>query len=203
MSYIEDKVTQVEAFYTSLDKELAQFQTKAKYTCISGCNKCCHSPNVETTILELLPFAFHLYKENKAEEMYDRLLNNTNPTCILFDPTNTITQKGGCSKYSYRALICRLFGFSFTRDKIGLPVLLACKEIKTQHAEAFENIEFKAQQGMDVPLISNYYNQLTNIDYNLTQKQYPINEALKLAIEMVLNHFHYSEPINEEQRNAS
>jgi len=77
--------------------------------------------------------------------------------------------------------------------------LLACKEIKTQHAEAL----FKAQQGMDVPLISNYYNQLTNIDYNLTQKQYPINEALKLAIEMVLNHFHYSEPINEEQRNAS
>ena len=203
MSYIEDTVIQVEAFYKALDIELALFQIQAKYSCLSGCNKCCHSPNVETTILELLPFAFHLYKENKAEEMYDRLLSNINPSCILFDPTNTITKKGGCSDYQYRALICRLFGFSFTRNKIGVPVLLACKEIKTQHAEAFENIELKARQGMDVPFVSNYYNQLTNIDYHLTLKQYPINEAMKLAIEMVLNHFHYCEPFGEEQRNAS
>lgn len=204
MSYLEDKVVQVEAFYAALDEDLAQFQAKAKYGCISGCSKCCHSPNIEATILELLPLAFNLYKENTAEKVYDKLLaHNADALCALYEPVLTGTRKGACSEYSYRALVCRLFGSSFTRDKIGLPVLLTCKDIKAEYPVAHEEITLSAQAGLMVPVANNYYNQLTDIDYHLTMRQYPINEAMRLAIEMVLNHFHYSEPESEDYKNVS
>lgn len=203
MSYLEDISLKVEQFYTALDKDLSAFQTQAKYSCISGCSKCCTSPTIETSILELLPYAFHLYKNNTAEIIYDRLLLNTSAICDLYQPLKTVTQKGGCSDYPHRALICRLFGFSFTRKKIGESTLLTCTTIKDEYPDLYESINTKAQEGLAVPLAMNYYNQLTDIDYNLSKQQYPINEAMRIAVEMVLNHYHYSEPFGENIKSAS
>ena len=203
LSSIEEKVIQVEAFYSALDKELSAFRQTAGYGCVSGCSRCCQAPSVEATILEFLPLAFHLYKENTAVGMYDALSKNTSSLCALYEPVFAASRKGACSDYTYRALICRLFGFSFTRDKTGQPVLLTCNEIKTEHAAAHEVVSAKASEGAHVPLATAYFNQLTDIDYSLTRRQYPINEAMRLAIELVLTHFHYSEPLGEEQKTAS
>jgi hypothetical protein len=52
----------------------------------------------------------------------------------------------------------------------------------------------QAKQGLAVPLAHNYYTQLTDIDYHLAQTSYPMNVAMKLAIEMVMTHFHYTDP---------
>jgi hypothetical protein len=48
-----------------------------------------------------------------------------------------------------------------------------------------------------------YYTRLTEIDYHLSLKQYPINEAMRLAIELVLNHFHFTTPSAEVIKSAS
>lgn len=203
MSHLEEISIQVEKFYIALDKDLAAFQSLANYSCIAGCSKCCNSPNIETSILELLPYAFYLYKNNTAEFIYDSLLINKSSICNLYRPLQSEVQKGGCSDYPHRALICRLFGFSFTRDKMGMSTLLACKDIKATYPKVYDAVNTQAEEGVSVPLATNYYNQLSDIDYNLSQKQYPINEAMRLAIEMVLNHFHYSEPFDEHVKNAS
>lgn len=107
MSYLEHVSLQVDHLHTSLDKDLAAFQAQENYGCISECSKCCTSPNIEATILELLPYAFHLYKNNKAEIIYDSLLANLSPICNLYKPIYTDLQKGACSDYQHRALICR------------------------------------------------------------------------------------------------
>ena len=203
MSYLEDISTKVEQFYKALDKDLNAFQTQAKYACITGCSKCCTSPNIEASILELLPYAIHLYKNNTAEIVYDSLLLNTSPICNLYQPLQVISQKGGCADYVHRALICRLFGSSFTRNKTGASTLLVCTTIKDAYPNLSESLNKKVQEGLPVPLATNYYNQLTDIDYNLSKQQYPINEAMRLAIELVLNHYHYSEPLCEDIKNAS
>lgn len=203
MSHLEDISLQVIQFYASLDSELASFHKQANYGCVAGCSKCCTSPNIETSILELLPYAFHLYKNNTAEIVYDQLLLNTASICNLYQPLKTVVQKGGCSEYRYRALICRLFGFSFTRNKSGESTLLTCKDIKSTYPIIYESLNKQAKEGSEVPLATNYYNQLTDIDYNLSKQQYPINVAMRLAIEMVLNHYHYSEPLGEDFRSAS
>ncbi|WP_299255418.1 YkgJ family cysteine cluster protein [uncultured Cytophaga sp.] len=203
MSHLEDISLQVVQFYLSLDSDLASFQKQANYGCITGCSKCCTSPNIEATILEMLPYAFHLYKDNQAETIYDSLLSNKSPICSLYKTLQTETQKGGCSDYAYRALVCRLFGSSFTRDKSGESTLLACKDIKSTFPTLQVDVNKQAHDGLQVPLATNYYNQLSDIDYNLSKQQYPINEAMRLAIEMVLNHFHYSDPSSEDHKNAS
>ncbi len=191
MSFLEERIKQVEEFYASLDQDLADFQAQAGYSCISGCSKCCKSPTIEATVLEMLPLASYLYKSKRAEQLYDKLIeSSSSPLCVLYEPTQLI---GGCTEYPYRALVCRLFGFSFTRDKTGQPVLLTCKDIKSEHAEAHEGVTQKAQNGMKVPIANIYYNTLTDIDYSLSQKSYPINEAMRLAIEMIFNHFQYTD----------
>ena len=200
---LEEKIRQVESFYISLDQDLASFQSESKLSCLSGCSACCRSPEVETTILELLPFAFHLYKENRAEEFYEELLKNTSAICALYKPLQSIQKKGGCADYPYRAMICRLFGFSFTHDKEAKPQLLTCKEIKAQYPEAYEKITKEAQEGKEVPLVALYHNKLSAIDHYLTQQQYPINEAMRLAIEIVMNHFHYTETSVDIEKNVS
>ena len=203
MAHLEEISLKVEQFYTALDKDLNAFQTQANYACSAGCSKCCTSPNIEASILELLPYAFFLYKNNTAEIVYDRLLLNTSLICNLYQPLQTALRKGGCSDYPHRALICRLFGFSFTRNKTGDSTLLACATIKNAYPDLSESLNSKAQEGWPVPMATNYYNQLTDIDYNLSKEQYPINEAMRLAIEMVLNHYHYSEPLDENIKSAS
>jgi len=40
-------------------------------------------------------------------------------------------------------------------------------------------------------VMSDYYMQLHSIDYLLTKEFYPINEAMKKAIETVLHHYAY------------
>ena len=200
---LEETIIQVENFYAELDKDLAVFQSQSKLSCLAGCSACCHAPAIEATVLEMLPFAFHLYKENKAEDFYDNLLSNESSLCMLYKPVQAVFKKGACADYPYRALVCRLFGFSFNRDKVGKPVMLVCKDIKNNQPEAYETVSKDAQEGQKVPMASDYYMKLTNIDFYLTQHQYPINEAMRHALEMVMNHFHYTEVFGVDEKKVS
>jgi Fe-S-cluster containining protein len=200
---LEETIIQVENFYTELDKDLAAFQSQSKLSCLAGCSACCHAPTIEATVLELLPLAFHLYKENKAEEFYDNLLSNESSLCMLYKPVQTALRKGACADYPYRALVCRLFGFSFNRDKAGKPVMLVCKDIKNNQPEAYETVSKEAQEGKELPIAGDYYMKLTDIDFYLTQHSYPINEAMRHALEMVMNHFHYAEVVGVDEKKVS
>jgi Fe-S-cluster containining protein len=200
---LEETIIQVEKFYTELDKDLAVFHSQSKLSCLSGCSACCHAPTIEATVLEMLPLAFHLYKENKAEDFYDSLIANKSSLCTLYKPLQTALRKGACADYPYRALVCRLFGSSFNRDKTGKPVMLLCKEIKNKQAEVYKTVSQEVQEGMMVPMASDYYMKLTNIDFYLTQHQYPINEAMRRALEMVMNHFHYTEVFGVDEKKVS
>lgn len=202
MSYLEDLITKVELFYKELDHDLLTYQNEAKYQCLTGCSRCCHSPNIEATVLELLPLAFHLYKENLANHFYEQLDQHLSPLCVLFEPINAIVRKGACAQYEFRPMVCRLFAFSFTRNKFGKPTLLTCKEIKTNYVDACNFVSERVNQGMEVPMATNYYTSLSAIDHHLTRTSYPINEAMRLAIELVMNHFHFSEPLTVEQKIA-
>jgi uncharacterized protein len=203
MLYLEEISLKVEAFYLQLDQKLLEFKKQAKYSCIAGCSKCCTSPTIEASILEVLPLAFLLFKENKAEQVYDRLTKERPLACILHEPLLTCNRVGGCTEYAHRALICRLFAFSFTRDKVGKAQLMTCKDIKENYFEQTEHISKLARNGLVVPMAANYQTILSNIDYALSQQQYPINESIKLALEMVLNHFHYHPVIQVDTKMIS
>ena len=188
---IEEKVRQVEALFDRLEVEITAFQSETHLYCNAGCGKCCTTPNIDASPLEFLPWAFHLFLNGKAEETL-RLLNQTNNhNCLIYRPLSVLEDKGNCSNYLYRGLICRLFGYAATTDKYGKLRLATCKIIKEEQQGNFIAAEESINNGKYVPIFTDYYMRLAQIDMRMGVILVPINEALKIAIQEVLHYYAY------------
>ncbi|MFM8832227.1 MAG: YkgJ family cysteine cluster protein [Cytophagales bacterium] len=188
---LPDKLQAVEAVFNKLDQEIASFQTWSGLHCKWGCGKCCLKPDIEATILEFLPFAFHLHQSGLADQWLSKIIAADSSICLILNPTQA--GAGLCSEYPHRGMICRLFGYSARTNKYDKKELVTCQIIKTEQAENFQNADSKIGEGADIPVMSQYYLQLHSIDFELTQKFYPINTAIRHAIETVLSYYAYRE----------
>lgn len=189
---IEEKVRQVEALFDNLEIEIAAFTSETHLFCNAGCGKCCSTPNIDASPLEFLPWAFHLFLDGKAEETLKLLKNTSSKNCLLYRPISVLEhQKGSCSNYRYRGLICRLFGYAANTDKYGKLRLATCKIIKEEQQENFIAAEESINKGSYVPIFTDYYMKLAQIDLRMGVLLLPINEALKIAIEEVLHYYAY------------
>ncbi|MDD5152170.1 MAG: YkgJ family cysteine cluster protein [Flavobacterium sp.] len=189
---IEHKVRLVEELFDRLEKEIAAFKSETGLHCLTGCGKCCSKPDIDASPLEFLPWALHLFLNGKAEEVLLELDNSSISTCHIYRPLALLEEyNGGCSNYRYRGLICRLFGYAASRDKYGELRLATCKIIKEDQQENYNNTEGAISKGLYVPIFTDYYMQLSQIDYRLATTMLPINEALKIAIEEVLHYYAY------------
>ena len=186
---LPEKIKAVEEVFRKLDEEISIFQKASTLHCKSGCGKCCFKPDIEATLLEFLPFAHHLYVEGKAEEWLEKLNESNLSTCLILNPTQS--GAGLCSEYQHRGLICRLFGYSARTNKYGKKELVTCQIIKTEQAEAYVAIESKIAEGSEIPVMNQFYMQLHGIDFDLARDFYPINIAIKRAIETVLHYYAY------------
>ncbi|WP_298472963.1 YkgJ family cysteine cluster protein [uncultured Maribacter sp.] len=187
---IEHKVQLVEKLFFQLEKESAKFAQSSGLHCISGCGKCCSHPNIEASPLEFLPWAFHLFKNNEGENTLNLLSQTKNKICFIYT-TSTNTERGSCNNYKYRGLICRLFGFAANTDKYGKLRLTTCKTIKENQTDNYLSTNKAITQGLSVPIFTEYYMQLNQIDFTLGKVILPVNEALKRALEEVLHYYAY------------
>ena len=144
--------------FRELDLEISKLAVASGLSCKPACGDCCLYPDVHATALEFLPFAYNLLIENKAQD-YHQLLksqNSDDKLCILYSPLQFSRSGGGCTDYSKRGLICRLFGFSAQRKKDDSLSLITCKIIKGMHNEFFENESTKLALIRKVPVAANY-----------------------------------------------
>src|SRR5689334_14951619 len=125
-----EKVKAVQEVLLKLDQEIAEFQSWSTLHCKTGCGKCCFKPDIEATILEFLPFAYHLYKQGSAHDWLQKLIESQDSICLILNPSQA--GAGLCSEYQHRGLICRLFGYSARTTKYALHELVTCKIIKTE-----------------------------------------------------------------------
>jgi Fe-S-cluster containining protein len=186
---IHEKVQAVEEVFRNLDADISSFQGWSGLHCKFGCGKCCFKPDIEATVLEFLPFAYYLHGKNLAFDYLARLKENQSSICLILNPTSE--QAGLCSEYPYRGLICRLFGYSARTNKYGAKELVTCQTIKTEQAIAYQEASTKVAADGQVPVMNQYYMQLMAIDHQLAQDFYPINEAIKRALETVLHYYAY------------
>jgi Fe-S-cluster containining protein len=186
---LEEKVNEVEAVFLKLDEEISTFQSSTGIHCKWGCGKCCFKPDIEATPLEFLPFAYHLYKEGRAEEWWDKLRSSEEQICHILNPTQA--GAGLCTEYKHRGLICRLFGYSARTNKHEKKELVTCQIIKTEEAAEYQKAVDLIEREGDVPVMSNFYMQLHAIDRDMTTEFYPINVAIRKAIESVLHYYAY------------
>lgn len=183
---IREKVREVEKVFSELEKDIKLFQSETQLGCKTGCGECCKKPDIEATVLEFLPLAFYLWQTGKDAEVLRRLEETMlAPPCTFFSSFFTGQSVGMCSIYLHRGLICRLFGFSASRDKEGKPVLATCKFIKTELSEKYNETVRAINEGAFVPVMNQYYMKLLAIDLDLGNRFFPINQAIKLAVEKV------------------
>jgi hypothetical protein len=189
---IERRVRLVEELYRNLDLEIIEFQKHTKLSCVAGCGKCCTTPDIDASPLEFLPWAFHLFLNGEAEIVLNKLNLKQNSICHIYSPLSLLENtSGSCSDYQYRGLICRLFGFGASKDKYGALRLATCKVIKEGQKENFEKSTELINKGLTVPIFTDYYMNLSQIDFKLGNTIVPVNKALKLAIEEVLQYYAY------------
>lgn len=188
------KIKEVELVFADLEKDVQEFKSKTGLGCLSGCGQCCNKPDIEATVLEFIPFAYHLFQEEKAEGFMDQLeARGANSYCQNFHEIVPEGKAGNCENYAYRGLVCRVFGYAASTDKNGEPRLATCKLMKTHFEEAYIRAVEAIRGGEKVPIINHYFMRLNAIDPRLTEKLYPINQAISLAIQYVSFHFTYAE----------
>lgn len=200
---IQSKVRRVEHLFERLDAEISKFQVQTNLHCISGCGKCCTKPDIEASPLEFLPWAFHLFLNGLAQKTLAELQNTSHAICYIYQPLSLLeNHKGSCGNYKYRGLICRLFGYAANKDKYGQLRLVTCKIIKEDQSGSLKNANDAISKGLYVPIFTDYYMNLNQIDFRLGNTIVPINEALKIAIQEVLHYYNYR-PFPKGYKNAS
>jgi Fe-S-cluster containining protein len=184
---LTEKVKAVKIIYKELESEVVVFKGKSKISCMKGCSKCCMNNSIEATVLEFLPAAYELYRTGRSEEVVEKLDTNVEDRrCIFYNPFN---ENGGCTMYKHRGLICRLFGFSLRADKNGNPQLIACQLIKNTADK-----ELLAKNIATAPFTTDYYFKLYGIDPDLAIRHYPINRAIRKAVELVMLYYNFKKP---------
>lgn len=195
MSSIYQKVQAVERVFKQLSKDVSKFQQESKLHCIAGCGRCCYKPDIEATVLEFLPFAYHVFKQGDAFLWLEKLkATQQSSTCAILKTFTSQHEQGHCTGYTHRGLICRLFGFSAVRNKHNNPMLATCKLIKEDQPETYEQAKQAVVEGAFIPVGRDYYMQLTAIDFTLANEFLPINQAISRAIETVLSYYSYRTP---------
>lgn len=181
-----EKSEAVKEVFRELEEESRQFHAEAGMGCISGCGFCCANPEVPASPLEFLPLAFDLYEKGIAEEVANQLSLEDQPgNCIVYRSQKEDVTKGFCGNYMNRGLICRLFGASARKTKYGQKDLITCKILKEQKSEAFSKAISRINSDMEIPMATAYYTRLKDVDESLTH-QYPVNQAILMALELVL-----------------
>ena len=199
MQRLRELSRRVEAVYGEMADTFSGYQQASGLSCRSGCGECCTQPTIEATVLEMLPLALHLFDQGKAEQTLTQLEELPEvSSCFFYQRLSFDGKQGQCSVYQQRPSICRVFGVAGYRDKLGKTALSVCKTIKADKAEKYQqHLIMLGEQ--PPPMMMNAKEQVNELDYSLGAKHYPINEALRLALEKVLFKAFYSDYTDDQQ----
>lgn len=183
---LKEKTDQLQKLFQKVDQQTHSLSCKASLHCLSGCGACCENPHVESTVLELLPLSLKLWQETQAEDILTQLYSIAEGQfCILYKADQNTPGNGRCTQYELRPLLCRTFGYAARHNKYGEKELLTCKKISIDQPESIKRAQKLIDDGLDVPVFSEAWLALLDIDPGLATDRYPMNKALKIALEKI------------------
>ncbi len=184
MDYSQNEVMRL---YEKLEGQADCFKSASGLSCPQGCGRCCENPDIFVSVLEVLPLAYHLWQNKTAPIVLDQISALSSAgVCVFYKPDVLSPGHGRCGVYSWRPLICRLFGYSVKKNKYGQPKLVTCLTMKTECAKAYQQTEQNLSDGtMTAPFMHDFAMQLRNIDPHLGKEHFPINKAIEIAIQKI------------------
>jgi Fe-S-cluster containining protein len=192
MQQLRDTALQLMDLNQQISHDFSTYQNNRQLFCRQGCGACCQHPDIETSALEMLPWALHLYDSGAAESALESLQQPSAEGCFFYRAEAGNPQNGYCSIYPYRPALCRMFGAAGYRGRSGEMLLSVCKVIRNDRAEAVLATE-QSLSSEPPPMMLQYKSQIAQLSYDLGNKNMPIKEAAKAALEKVLTKAYYSE----------
>lgn len=172
----------LQKLYVEISSTFSEYQKSVNLPCLEGCGKCCLNPDIEASVLEMLPFAIKIYREGKLEEWMLKMSTNERKSCLLY--AGDENGKGRCGHYNERPGICRMFGVAGMKNKEQTLRLSICKFIKENYPEASEKIATELDLKRP-PLMTEHSAQVAHLGDHFLSRRYPINEAIQQALEKV------------------
>ncbi len=180
-----DLADQVRDLFAEIDRQTEAFQLATGLNCPSGCGKCCENENVEVTILDCLPLAIALFQQGQAEFWLEQFTDPPRNSCLFYQADPIQAGNGQCLQYANRPLLCRTFAFATVRNKQGHPELAACAVHRATQPETVQQAQRSIALGLPAPSFADLATQLESIDPSIGRQRYPINQAMRQALERV------------------
>ncbi|KJJ83886.1 fe-S-cluster oxidoreductase [Candidatus Omnitrophus magneticus] len=178
------------ALYEEADNFTAQFKNVVGLDCQTFCGHCCEKKDIEVTIYEFLPLAFSLWEKDEADLWLQKIevAEKVGDTICVFYKKAAGEEKGKgfCVKYGLRGLLCRLFGFSVLKNKNGGHIFAVCSVLKIKNILSIEHIQELLDKGViNAPSMTDYYSRLSCLVNDFNMPMYPVNTAVKKAVEKI------------------
>jgi Fe-S-cluster containining protein len=180
---LEDLCQHISEHYRLMSEAFGSAQTSAGLRCPTDCGKCCTTPTIEASVMEMLPMALELFHQGEAEEMLTELGTRDLSTCVLLERFTADGARGWCRMYAQRPSVCRMFGVGAVLRKDDERELSLCRELRTLFTSEVARID-KAQ----MPLMSEWGLRGLQIHPDFLRERRPISIALCMALEKVLFH---------------
>ena len=104
---------------------------------------------------------------------------------MFYKPQPQNLFQGRCTIYAFRPLICRLFGLTFNKNKVGGYAYGGCKIIKKESPQALLKIKTMLKEKPKLRHMTDFSIRLFGLGSALDQKLIPINTAAKEALEKI------------------
>ncbi len=180
-----DVANQVSNLFSEIDRQTQAFQSATGLYCPSGCGHCCDNAHIEVTVLDCLPLAIALFNEGTGDVWLTKFTEPTRNSCLFYQADPLKAGNGRCLQYEGRPLLCRTFGFGTVRNKEGNPELAVCAIHRATQPETIQRSQQSIESGLPAPNFADLAMQLEAIDPAIGRQRYPINQAMKQALERV------------------
>lgn len=180
-----DVASQVSNLFSEIDRHTQAFQSATGLHCLSGCGQCCDNEKIEVTVLDCLPLAIDLFQKGEGEFWLAQFTEPSRESCLFYQADPVKAGNGQCLQYAGRPLLCRTFGFGTVRNKAGIAELAVCAVHRATQPETVLRSQQSIAAGLPAPNFADLAMQLEAIDPAIGRERYPINQAMRRALERV------------------
>lgn len=189
-SLLAERLESLAYLYRRADSAVAAFASASGVSCPFGCGSCCEGFVPDILPVEAAYLAAYLAASDRSkayEAAAGRLEALSYPDGRVGCPLYRSDTPYHCGVYEARPLICRMFAFSATRDKLSRTAFSVCRlGLSRDGARAASGDALLEAFGAEPPVMADYGSELAGIEPESAGRRMPLPEALAEAASRVM-----------------